>query len=225
MSKFGRKKAPGAPPWHPDFRDAAALPDVKVVRTSFFVNAFAILVLVCAVLLVASHEIKQRSLRAEILETEKRLSENRSHHEQVLRMQREFDKNARLLSEVSQYAEESLDFSGFLVALGTSMPRDMMLSTVRYLDSNERGPAAVRQIQLAGAIQGTPDSAASIVTEYVKVFETDPVFAPNVEHAVPTSLVPAPETDLMGFGIQITLKKKDAAAAGKEAAAKERGTS
>ena len=38
--------APAVPAWHPNFRNYQKLPDIKVVRTAFFVNGIAILLVV-----------------------------------------------------------------------------------------------------------------------------------------------------------------------------------
>ena len=50
-------EAPQVPAWHPNFRNYQQLPDIKVVRTAFFVNGAAVFValgLAVAVQAVAS---------------------------------------------------------------------------------------------------------------------------------------------------------------------------
>ena len=42
LKKKSDAAAPAVPAWHPNFRDYEKLPDVKVVRTAFFINAAAI---------------------------------------------------------------------------------------------------------------------------------------------------------------------------------------
>lgn len=200
-----RKKPQPPPPWHPDFRDSTVLPDVKLVRTSFFVNALSVIICLGVALAVVRHETNRHTLRTERQSLEAQIGENRARNDEVLKMERQFQSEERLLREVSQFVEGSLQASVFLAALGDTLPPDIAMNNLRFQDLSERGVVVGKSLMLNGAIHGTPDIAASAITDYVRVFRQHEVFAANVEKAVPTSLVPTPEGDLMAFGIELTL--------------------
>jgi len=211
MRSLRKEKQQGIPPWHPDFRDISTLPDVKVVRTSFFINALGVALFAAAALLLGHHEVQRAALREATHQSERQVAENRPRHNQVVQMQRDFDTHARLLTEVTSFAEASLDLSTFLIAVGDTLPEEMILTTVRFSEANDRNRDPLRQLQLSGVIRGTPESAASVVTNYLGAFQANPVFLAEVDNAVPTSLVPSPDGEMMAFGIQITLKNRQPA--------------
>jgi len=76
------KKKPDAaanltPAWHPNFRNFERLPDTKVVRTTFFVNATAIVVALVALIFTANREIGLHSLNSQIGEIEAQIVRER----------------------------------------------------------------------------------------------------------------------------------------------------
>ena len=71
MLSFLKKKSDAStaaqvPPWHPNFRNYEKLPDVKQVRTAFFVNAAAITVALALLTYFGVQEWQLRSLNAQI---------------------------------------------------------------------------------------------------------------------------------------------------------------
>ncbi len=216
MKKILKKQPPAPIPWHPDFRDLTTLPDVKIVRTSFFVNGISVLVLIGLLMLVGYHELERHGVKEEIENLEAQIAKNKARNTEVLRMHNEFRKEARMIEEVSQFVEGSFDFSTFFATLGDSMLPGMKISTVTYQDAGTRNKTPVKELQINGSIVGARDMAASIVTEYVNGFTEHPYFSTVVESAVPTSLVPTQEGDMMAFGIRLTMKAVEAAVENEE---------
>jgi hypothetical protein len=208
MKSLFKKQPPASIPWHPDFRDATTLPDVKVVRTRFFINGFSVLLFAGVALTFGHQEVERRTLVSESAMLQDQIRQNRARHDEALRLQREFQGNERFINELDLYLGGSLDLSKFLVSLAVSIPLEMTLTAVRYQDVSERGQSVGKQIVLNGSIAGSPDAAATVITEYLKVFRDDPSFADTVEDAVPISLIPTLSGDLMSFGIQLTLTTK-----------------
>jgi hypothetical protein len=209
MNAFRKKAPPPAPAWHPDFRDPANLPDVKPVRTAFFVNGAAVLVMAIAALFLAFKEYGRHNLRADIQVLEQTLRENGTRNNQVLGLNRSFQAEERYILEVADYLDKSVEVSELLMALSETLHPSMAFSLIRYQDVTERGQVVGRQLVLNGAIRATPDEAASAITDYLNIFHQQPFLMGLVAEAIPTSLVPAPEGDRMAFGIQLTLKGSD----------------
>jgi hypothetical protein len=66
VKKRGKKTEIGSLNWRPDFRDADALPDVKTVRTSFFVSALALSLAMMSLMHVGFHEYSIISAQAKV---------------------------------------------------------------------------------------------------------------------------------------------------------------
>ena len=54
--------------WHPDFRNVDALPDIKVVRTEFFVNILTVTIAFVLLFYLGFHEYSGISLGSQIYE-------------------------------------------------------------------------------------------------------------------------------------------------------------
>lgn len=206
MKAYRKKAPPASPAWHPDFRDQTTLPDVKVVRTSFFINGISALILVGAAVYLVIQEVKRYALQGEVQALEERIEENRTRNEEVLKQHRAFQKEERYLNELTTHLDGSLELSEFLRALGDTLHPRMILSTIRYQDVSDRGRSLGKELLLNGSVRANPDAAATVVTDYLNVFQQDPVLATTVAEATPTSLVPTPEGDHMAFGIALKIQ-------------------
>lgn len=215
---FLRKTPPSAPAWHADFRDTSSLPDVKVIRTSFFINGISVFVLLAAALFLAVQEFKRHALEGEIALLEEKIQDNHARNEQVLKLDQAFQTEGRTINEAVAYIDGSLDLSAFLTALSQTLHPNMTFTTVLYQNAGGGRGADVtkKQVLISGSIRAEPDAATTVVTEYLNAFHQHPFLAERVEEAVPTSLVPTPEGDKMTFGIQLLLKSQKAEVAKEE---------
>lgn len=208
MISFLRKGAPPAPAWHPDFRDTTTLPDVKVIRTSFFINGISIFILLAAALFLAVQEFGRHALEGEVRMLEGRIEESSARNAEVLKLEKAFKEEERTINEAIVYLDGSLDLSAFLIALAETLHPNMTFTGIRYQDAAGRGEKPKKQILISGLIWAEPDAATSIVTNYLGAFHEDPFLAARVDEALSTSLVPTPEGDKMSFGIQLLLKNE-----------------
>jgi hypothetical protein len=152
--------------WHPNFRNAAALPDLKVIRTSFFVNVFCVTLGAAAVLFTAHREFLASNYRSEIEQAERRLGSASARNNQLLGLNREFQAGVDKFAEARDFTNTPLKASDLLVALSRSLPETMEFTTVVF----EGG-----RLTLRGNIQGTPETASTGVQAYSGVLQKDPV--------------------------------------------------
>lgn len=204
MKSFRKKSAPVMPAWHPDFRSKDKLPDVKAVRTSFFINGASVLLLLILAISLAIQEFRQFNLENDIQLLEAKIAEQTPRNTEVLQMNNRFVAHQRLINEVVGYLDGSMELSGFLVALGETLHPEMTLSNIRYQGTGGRATGA-GQITITGSIFATPEAAAGVITDYLNVFHENPFLAGMVGEAEPSSLVPTPEGDRMAFGIRLML--------------------
>src|SRR5688572_24741471 len=95
------KKTPGGEilNWHPDFRDVRALPDLKVVRTSFVVNVVCITIALVALLFTTYREYLGFSRRSEINVAVESMAAKQGRNTELLALNKEFNEIHRRFTE------------------------------------------------------------------------------------------------------------------------------
>jgi hypothetical protein len=182
-----------APNWHPDFRNAGALPDLKVVRTSFFLNAVCITLTAAALLLTAYREYTAYSIRTEIRQSEHRMEAIKGQNAKLLEMSKEFVDGSRKFAEIEKFSASALVASELLVALSRTMPSAVDFSSVVF-DSE--------QLVLHGAIRGASETASTRLTAYLEVLRQDPVLGARFPEVSLTNMSrDAGSTGLSSFDI------------------------
>ena len=194
-----------APNWHPNFRDVQTLPDLKVVRTSFFVNVLCILVAAAAVLFTAYRNFDAYTVRADIALAEERMAGTRSQNAKLLAMSREFSEAAQKFEEADKFLRGRVIASQILIALSQSLPNTMDFTSVA-LDGNV--------VTLRGTIRGASDTGSTRLSSYLDILRNDPVLGPQFPDVSLTSMLRDPRTQGLSFEIQM----KPAAEAGKAGA-------
>ena len=205
----GNKTKITAPPWHPDFRNVQALPDMKVVRTSFFINGLPVLILLIGLVLLATTEMRRNVLANEIRTISSRIEENQNANTNVLALQGRFAREERVLREAMEFRRSSFELSNFLHALGDVLPWEIRIVSLRYVDLTERGQRTGKQMQINGSLSGSPEEATALFSTFVQLLEEHPVLSDGATAFVPGSLVPTPERDLMVFSMRIDYKTEE----------------
>src|SRR5690349_25124389 len=105
------KKSDAPPPvqpfWHPDFRSREKLPDIKVVRTAFFINGPAIFVVLALGLYLGYQEVQLHSLNKQIADTEARIARDKKPSEQFVAPYKKFVPEEARINEVNTFVKSS----------------------------------------------------------------------------------------------------------------------
>lgn len=192
--KLQLKKATAlpAPNWHPNFRNSEVLPDLKVVRTTFFVNVASITVALAAVLFTVFREYNAISLRGEIAAAEKRIEATAADNSRLLGLNREFSEAARKFAEAEKFLGAPIVASELLVALSRSLPGYMDFTGVVYEND---------QLVLRGTIRGASDTASTRVSGYLDTLRGDATLGKRFPDISLTSLLRDPRTQGLSFEI------------------------
>src|SRR4051812_26508388 len=75
--KSDTSTGPALPAWHPNFRDYERLPDVKVVRTAFFINATAIVILAALAGYLGFQEWQLHAIRVQIADRDRQIARDK----------------------------------------------------------------------------------------------------------------------------------------------------
>lgn len=162
--KSNPSAGPTVPAWHPNFRDYDKLPDVKVVRTAFFLNGLAILVVLVLGIIVGSHEWQLRALNAQIAQAQKQIDHDKRPSDQAVAQFKQYQAEAAKVDEVDKFVSSRPLFSNILLHLAQTLPENVAL------DSVDLRPIG---ITLRMTVRGTPEAAAGYATAYLTQLRND----------------------------------------------------
>lgn len=153
-----------APNWHPNFRNTQLLPDLKVVRTTFFINAACIAIASAALMAAGYREYQAFGLRSSISQAHKRMEEMKEQNEKYLAANRKFMEGVRKFDEARAFVESQISGTKLLVALATTLPDLMELNVISY---------EKRQLLLRGNIKQDSETASQLASAYLDVLRAD----------------------------------------------------
>ncbi len=153
-----------APNWHPNFRNTELLPDLKVVRTTFFINATCIALASAVVMFTGYREYQAFSIRSAMSSATRRMAEASEQNEKLLAANRKFMDGVRKFDEAREFINSRLSVTRLLIALSTSLPDLMEFTAVTY-EKN--------QLSLRGMIRGDSEAASQHVSAYLEALRKE----------------------------------------------------
>jgi len=202
LSRKSEAAADLPPRWHPDFCVSQRLPDVKIVRTSFFINVGAISVASVLVLWTGYREFQYHSLRTQVNQALTNIEHNRKAHGEVIHLSKVFSDEARRLSELQQFVSVPILPTEFVALLAQSLPAEAQIDNLelRYVGG------AASQVQIHGMLAGSKDQASGIAQTYVETLRTQPRLAEVFDTVTLNSLTPDSRTGNLTFTITLKFK-------------------
>ena len=149
--------APQVPAWHPNFRNYEKLPDIKVVRTAFFINGAAITIAVALLLFVGQKEWELRNVRAQIADWEAQIERDKRPSDQAVAMFKKFQAEEAKIKEVQEFEKSRPVLSEIILRLAETLPPQTALDTIDLRDNG---------MMLRLAVRGTPDARLPSDDEY-----------------------------------------------------------
>lgn len=198
--KKGESSANRVPAWHLDFRDTDGLPDVKPIRTSFFINGIAAVIVAGITLNFASQELTLYSLRSQMKQINEQIESDRPASNAAVQKFQAFRAAEKKLQEVETFKDRRIVPSEFLLRLGEILPEQI---TIDIIDSRE-GVYAIR-----GSVSGSPDEASGRASGMVETLNTDEVLDPLFDNAALTSLARNPGSGLLAMEIELPIATED----------------
>jgi Tfp pilus assembly protein PilN len=184
-------------PWHPNFRNAATLPDTKAVRTSFFINALAGLGLVSLLAMVGYQEYTLADLRSQIAVLDEQINRDKKPSQDAVALFAKFQAEEKKIQELDTFLNSNqLVVSRFLDRLGKSVPAKVSITTMDY---NASG------VNLRGLVEGTPEQASGMIANYEKQLRADDAIGGRFDQIALTNLSRDAQNGRLSF--EITLRK------------------
>lgn len=198
------------PRWHPNFRNFEKLPDTKVVRTTFFINAAAVTIALGLLLWTGNRELEINTLDAQITEAEAQIARDTKQNAEALRLTKIFTAEEAKLNEALAFVETDLLPTELIRELGATLPREIQLESVdvRRPDNGN----AVCTLRASAA--GSKDQASGAASAYVETLRASPLFTKVFEGINISSLTPDSRSG-GALGFEIVMKFKNAKLQGK----------
>lgn len=155
---------PLVPSWHPNFRNVEKLPDIKVVRTAFFVNFAAIVLLIVALGYLGFDEWRTRGLKTQRDQWDAQIARDKRVSDQAVALYRKFQAEEAKITEVDAFVQSKPTISTIVMRLAETLPEDVALDT---LDFREAG------LTMRLSIRGAPDVASGRATQYLDKLRAD----------------------------------------------------
>lgn len=118
--------------WRPDFRDRDSLPDIKTVRTSFFLSALALTLAIMSLMHVGFYEFTIYSASKKIEKGKAEVSAQQGLHAKAIGMNNRFIDSERRIEEISTFVEGQMVGSDLILDVGKNLMPGMSLSSVEF---------------------------------------------------------------------------------------------
>ena len=156
------------PSWHPNFRNYEKLPDIKVVRTAFFVNGAAISLALALGIYLAFQEWSLHVLKTQIADAERQVAHDKAGSDQAVALFKKFQTDGARMLEVDAFIKSKPNVSDLLVRLAQTLPANIAIDS---FDLRENGLA------LRLTVRGAPDAASGYANAYLDQLRADKQFA------------------------------------------------
>lgn len=189
--------APTVPSWHPNFRNYEKLPDIKVVRTAFFINGAAVSVALALAIYFGFQEWQLRVLRTQIAYVEKRIKTDKPVSEQAVLLFKKFQAEETKITEIDAFIKSRPLVSELMQHLGRTLPSNMAVDAFDLRDAG---------LVLRLSVRGAPDVAAGYATAYLNQLKGDKVLMAEFADAAMTNLSRNMTTGRLAVELTLPLK-------------------
>lgn len=172
--------APQVPAWHPNFRNFEQLPDIKVVRTAFFVNGVAAFIALGLLVFLGNREYELHSLRGQIAAYDTQITHDKPDSDKTIALYKKFQEQEKRVNDVDAFVKSKPLTSEILLRLGETRPKNIALDSIE-IRSPDGNAAISSTIVLRATVRGSSDLATGEAGAYVDVLKNDPLFGPKLE--------------------------------------------
>jgi hypothetical protein len=168
-----------SPHWHVDCRLEGELPEDTVVGTRFLINAVFGSAAIILMLLIGWLAYQSFSLRYQIRDWDKRISDYKAEVGDLQIKQGEYRAEADKIDQAYPLMKPPLFVSGFVAHLGQTLPAPMSVDVIESNDS---------RVAVRGSVRETSERASRILSDYVNLLRADAQFAASFRADKPISL-------------------------------------
>lgn len=204
---FGKAKPPVDVAWRPDFRMPDRLPDIKPVRTDFFINFAALSFALFAIFVTFFQEYNIQHSSSEISRKLDELRSKASKQDEYFRDNVAFTKHEATLKEFVLFYSKQISVSDLLVLLSRETPKGITLESVRQ-SPQPRDKVIVTAIEISGYVRDSDTTRADVSLEQFlqTLFASKELKGKNIRHEKPASdFVRDVERGVVKFKVRIEI--------------------
>jgi hypothetical protein len=183
------------PNWHSDFRNLTTLPEDRVVRVRFLINACAGALAVILFLLVGWQLLERHSVAAQLRFWEDKIANQRREYEELQFVLRDYMMEAGRIQDAYDLIYSRFVPSEFILDISRSLPDRMTVDMIGY----NLGTVTIR-----GNLAESPQQASRVLGHYIETLRNDPQIKPLFGDITAPSLDRTRQENLFNF--QIVLK-------------------
>lgn len=127
-----RSKKEVTPNWHPNFRIAEDLPDIKPIRTGFLINVAAVSICLILAYLFIQQEVKRMTLGNAIQTTRATVQETQATNSANLRKSADFVREAKKMEDLSEFYDSPVTAYNFLLDLSEIRPEGLIFDSITF---------------------------------------------------------------------------------------------
>jgi len=199
--------APALPAWHPNFRNYEKLPDVKVVRTAFFINGVSIFLAVALLVYSGFREWQIRVIGSQIVDVQAQIDRDKGASDQAIALYKKFQADEAKVAEVDTFLQSKPVVSALLIRLAQTLPKDIAFDT---LDLRENG------LTLRLSVRGDAAAASGHATAYLEQLRADKELSQFDQFTFTSTPTRNPATGRMAVEFLLRLKPAAPAPGGKK---------
>jgi hypothetical protein len=188
---------PAVPAWHPNFRNYEKLPDIKVVRTAFFVNGAAILVAVSLAIYLGFKEWQLHAVNVQLAQVRAQIDHDKRASDQAITLFKKFQTEEAKISEVDTFMGSKPIVSTLILRLAQTLPSNIAIDT---LDLRDAG------LTLRLSVRGDAAAASGYATAYLEQLRADKDLAQFDEVTFTSTPVRNPATGRMAVEFFMRIK-------------------
>lgn len=187
-----------APNWHPNFRNTQLLPDLKVVRTTFFINVSCIAIATAVLMSAGYREYQAFDYRSKISSARNRIEELKVQNDALLAQNKEFMDGVRKFEEAQEFMASRISGTKMLSAVAASLPDLVELRAINYEKA---------QLTLRGVIKLDSETASQKASAYLDALRADAFIGTAFPDISLTNLMR--DTGSQGMTFEILLKQAE----------------
>lgn len=203
-----KTKKIGDAPWHQDFRNPETLPDIKVIRTQFFVNFLAIVIPLFVAVMWIQQELFLGAVRDDIAKMEDEKSSLSPSNQELVELSRDFMKESSKIESLDAYYNNLFSVSDYLETIAGRVSEDMVLTSMELKKASRINGDSVVEIwesRIAGYVSHENKAGIANVNHFVEQIGKEELLASHLDAAFLENLARDQLTDTLNFVVSISM--------------------
>ncbi len=202
-------------PWRIDFKRAENLPDIKVIRTSFFLNAISFILPAIIIIFWAQAEITLSGVNEELSRLSEEQNSKVGGDRQLVKLSSSFDAEVGKIQSLEQYKFNLFEGSEFILAVSQCSSGNIILNSIKVDKTARVSGGKVKKVvnvwesALTGYVVEAGVEATSVVNGFVETIKQQELWAELIEDVFVENLTRDATTGALNFKVRMTFVKPE----------------